>query len=512
MNSPATHTDLINLFHEFRDFRLPKSSDGIPDYTASGMSAQHAELKHFQQRLADMDISKWPVNEQVDYHIVRAEMNGLEFNHRVIRPWSRDPGFYCTFPRFEETMSGAVSIPWNMPLSSDDLDTFITAVRKLPAILAQSKDNLTEIAADLALLGLTMQKREREVWKKFAEKANEHHPELPADVERVIEAIDDFTAWLQANENRFLPNAGIGEENWNWFMKNVYLFPYTWQESLAIVERELERAEAGMRMEEFRNRNLPELPTAHSPEEHLALFDEGMDRLMSFLDETQIFKDMEFLKPKPRPQRFWPADLEKLDFFQEVLCRYVLPLHAHDVCGHAHDSRRYELETRPLRGDDHPYHIAGLRAEGLATGIEEILMQIGLLENQPRARELTYILISFRAARAAAALRMQANMLDFNGALEHAAKYTARGYSRHVDTDLLWGDVELYLRQPGYGTGYLMGKVQLDKYIADYSRVKGNDFSLQQCFTDFLYAGFIPISLIRWEVTGLTDEMEKLLA
>ena len=138
-------------------------------------------------------------------------------------------------------------------------------------------------------------------------------------------------------------------------------------------------------------------------------------------------------------------------------------------------------------------------------------MHIGLLDDRPRARELTYVLLSFRAARAAAALKMQANELDFKGGLDCAAHFTARGYSR-ADTFLLWDDLELYLRQPGYGTGYLMGKVQLDKLIADYSRIKGADFSLQDCFTAFLGAGYIPISLIRWEITGLTDEMERLLA
>jgi uncharacterized protein (DUF885 family) len=59
--------------------------------------------------------------------------------------------------------------------------------------------------------------------------------------------------------------------------------------------------------------------------------------------------------------------------------------------------------------------------------------------------------------------------------------------------------------------GYLMGKVQLEKLIADFSRIKGDGFSLREFFAEFLDAGFIPISLIRWEMTGLTDEMEVLL-
>ena len=30
----------------------------------------------------------------MDYQLVRAEMNGLDFDIRVLQPWARDPAFY----------------------------------------------------------------------------------------------------------------------------------------------------------------------------------------------------------------------------------------------------------------------------------------------------------------------------------------------------------------------------------------------------------------------------------
>jgi len=511
VSATATYEELVSLFKEYREFVVPRERDGIADYSPEAMKAQHAELKRHQRRLAAMDFSGRPVSEQVDYHIVRAEMNGLDFNHRVIKPWARDPGFYCTFPRFEETMRGAVDIPGQLPVPAEKLEALQSGIRSLPAALSQAKENLTETAADFAMLAARMKQRERDAWTGFAEKAGKHHPALVPDINRVVEAIDDFSAWLKGNQGNFLPDAGVGEENWNWFMKNVYLFPYTWEEAHAVVQRELERAEAFMRLEEHRNRDLPELLPAQSAQEHQERFDRGMDRLMDFLDSAAIFKDSEYIQRKSHATRFSPYDPKTLNFFQEILSRDVLPLHAHEVCGHSHDGRRYAKDDRPIRGGGRPYHIAGLRAEGLATGIEEILMHLGLCDDRPRSRELTYVLVSFRAARAAAALKMHRHELDFKGGLDYAARMTARGYSK-PDTFLLWDDLELYIRQPGYGMGYLMGKVQLEKLMADYSRLKGGDFSLRGFFTDFLDAGFIPISLIRWEITGLTDEMEKVLA
>ena len=509
MSTEVTYENLVSFFKEYREFVIPKERDGIPDYSEEAMKTQHAELKQYQQRLASMEISAWTVAEQVDYHIVRAEMNGLDFNHRIIKPWSRDPGFYCTFPRFEETMRGAVNIPGELPLEKEQLETLQASIRKLPPILVQARENLTETAADFARLATRMKQREHDAWNSFADKAAEHHPELAEDVKAVVGAIDDFSAWLKDNQEKFLPNAGVGEENWNWFMKNVYLFPYTWQETHAIVQRELERAETCMRLEEHHNQDLPELLPSQSKEEMLERFDSGMDRLLGFVESSGIFSCSEHIHPKRRPTDFSPYDPKAFNFFNEILCREVLPLHAHDVCGHSLDGRLYAGDDRPIRGEDRPYHIAGLRAEGLATGIEEILTHLGLCDDRPRARELTYILVSFRAARAAAALKMHSGELDFEGGLEYASRMTARGYSKR-DTFLLWDDLELYIRQPGYGMGYMMGKVQLEKLIADYSRLKGADFSLRDFFSEFLGAGFIPITLTRWELTGLTDEMDRL--
>ena len=306
----------------------------------------------------------------------------------------------------------------------------------------------------------------------------------------------------------FTAQAGVGQENWNWFMKNVYLFPYTWEETHAVVQRELERSHASTRLEEHHNKDLPEQPLVSSLEEVQALSADAQKCLFDFLEREQLFKQPNHMQSKPGPTSYAPPTVR--NFFQEVMHRDILPLIAHDHCGHSPDGKRVELDDRPIRGVYRPYHICGLRAEGMATGIEEILMHMGLLDDRPRSRELAYILVGFRAARAAASLKMHNNELTFRQGLDYAAEMTPRRYAKR-DSFLLWDDLELYVRQPGYGMGYLMGKAQLDRLIADCSRSQGDEFSFREFFDQFLSAGFIPFSLIRWELTGQTDEMEKLL-
>ena len=74
----------------------------------------------------------------------------------------------------------------------------------------------------------------------------------------------------------------------------------------------------------------------------------------------------------------------------------------------------------------------------------------------------------------------------------------------------IWVDEDLYLQQPGYGTSYVVGKVHLEKLIADRAEQLGEKFDLKAFFDEFHTYGMIPLSLIRWEMTGRDDEIKKL--
>ncbi|MEO0248236.1 MAG: hypothetical protein ABIN58_01595 [candidate division WOR-3 bacterium] len=95
-----SYDDLVSLFKEWREFVKPAVVNGVPDYSPAAMKAQKERLPTFQKRLAAIDPSPWSVAQQVDYHLVRAEMNGLDFDHRLLHPWSRMPFFLFVRHRF----------------------------------------------------------------------------------------------------------------------------------------------------------------------------------------------------------------------------------------------------------------------------------------------------------------------------------------------------------------------------------------------------------------------------
>ena len=97
-SSPGgSYQDLLAFFREWRSFQKPKLVDGVPDYTPAAMAAQQREaLAAFRQRLAAIDPSGWPVRTAGGLPRRARELAGLDFDHRVLKPWANNPAFYVT--------------------------------------------------------------------------------------------------------------------------------------------------------------------------------------------------------------------------------------------------------------------------------------------------------------------------------------------------------------------------------------------------------------------------------
>jgi hypothetical protein len=511
------YEDLVKLFEEWREFQKPEIVEGVPDYTAAAMARQHRELKVYQSRLAAIDTSPWPVAQQVDYHIVRAEMNGLDFDHRVLRPWSRNPRFYAVYyispsdvPALEGPWRHGTLCLWKytFPLEGEQHNDFQMHLKAIPNVLEQAKGNLTGEAKDLWFLGIKRKKEESAYLADLAERLRDDHAGLLPDIISAREAVDEFCGWLEAKYKDMTAPSGIGIENYNWYMKNVHLWPYAWEDQLVIMNRELERSTASLKLEENRNRDLPPLEPPENREEYQKRHDEAVDYFMRFMRENVMALPEYMNGTLSRTVGFVPPGGLR-DFFTQVDYHDPLPLRCHGT--HWFDLARMEHEPHPspIRRVPLLYNIWDSRAEGLATGMEEIAMHAGLLDEKPRVRELVWIMLACRCARGMGDLRMHSNEWTLEEAVDFGVKWTPRGWMPK-EGHTIWSDEDLYLQQPGYGTSYVVGKAHLEKLIADYSQQKGEDFSLKKFFADFHACGMIPLSLVRWEMTGLDDEVKRL--
>jgi uncharacterized protein (DUF885 family) len=132
-------------------------------------------------------------------------------------------------------------------------------------------------------------------------------------------------------------------------------------------------------------------------------------------------------------------------------------------------------------------------------------MQAGMYDDNPRVREIVYIMIAQRAARGIGSLYAHANEMTMEEAGGIHSEYTPRGWMK-TEKELLIFEQHLYLRQPGYGTSYITGKYLFENAMAEYARMKeaqGEEFTTKE-FLDRLNAiGNIPIALGHYELTGL---------
>jgi len=516
----SSFADLTKLFGEWRAFQQPKLIDGVPDYSAAAMTAQHRELAAYQRRLAAIDTSGWPINQQVDSHIVRAEMKGLDFDHRVLRPWANNPAFYVTVfldrsdqPAREGPHSYGSIETWRyeFPLVAERSAEMHKALRIIPKLLEQARRNLVGNGRDLWIYGTRDVKGQSSSLAHLANLIGDSSRELKSDIALAKEATDQFVEWLEAQASSKTASSGIGVENYDWYLKNVQLVPYTWQQEVALMESELARAHAFLALEEEKNKNLPQQGVVGSETEHARQFNAAITEYMSFLKTKEILTVKDYMDPALREQigKFNPGPRE---FFGEVDYRDPEVMRTHGYHWFDLAQMDHEPHADPVRRGALLYNIFNTRTEGHATAWEELMMQAGMFDAKPRSRELIYILVAERAARALGDLRMTSGEFTLERAAEFTSQNTPRGWLS-LKGNLVRSEQHLYLQQPGYGTSYLIGKKQIEMLLAARKKQLGDSFRMRQFMDSFNAAGLVPASLLRWELTGeLPEDVRRMLA
>jgi hypothetical protein len=508
------------LFADWRAFEIPPSQDGAPDYRASTFDRRRAGLARLRERLAALEASAAPTDARIDLALLRAEMNGFDFNLRVLQPWARDPAFYATVrteqsdtPAHEGPNAHALAELWtySFPLSLEDERRLAGELRPIPAFLAQARVNLTGNARDLWTTGIgTMRGQVADLTELEAKVANAGK-ELRGAVAAARQATASFVAWLEEKAPSKTGPSGLGKENYTWSQQHVHLLPVTWDDEVAILRRELARAHASLKLEEERNRGLPEMTAAQDDAEYQRRADRAIRKFVAFLAARDLYPMRDWMDAEQRQRRGSFVPVEQRNFF--AIATHYEPLTLYTHSSHWWDLARMRDEPPPsvVRRGPLLYNIWDARSEGMATAMEELMLHAGLFDDEPRAREIVWIMLAQRAARGLASLYLQANEFDLTQAKAFQVEWTPRGWMR-PDLDLLGFEQQLYLRQPGYGTSYITGKVQLEDLIRERAHQLGDAFTMKRWFQEVYSAGIIPVSLVRWQLTGKDDQIRAIAA
>jgi hypothetical protein len=525
-DSPNDYDTLVKLFQEWRAFERPQMKDNVPDYTARAMAEKAKALPEWQKRLAAIHTNTWPIQQQNDYKLVQAEMNGLSFNLRVLRPWARDPAFYVSIWANRTDVpsrEAPASYPeiqlysYHFPLSAESQSDLTVKIGMIPAFLTEAKENLKDSNAhDLWIYGAQELRNQAAALKSLQDgtltvrtlEGHQHadltgaSQELRSAVSNAYQATVAFIAWVEQMGPGKTGPSGIGKEEYTWYQRNVHFIPFDWDEEVVLLHRELERAQAALRLEEHNNRNLPPLDAVTDAAAFDKLAQERLDKFVNFLIKQEIIPDKPYIKDALAQQlgHFVPED--KRVFFTRVTHREPMLLLSHDYHWIDLARMRDEPNPSPIRRMASLSNIWDNRAEGFATAFEELMMHAGLYDDNPRAKELVWIMLANRAARGLASLYVQSNQFTLQQAQHFQAEWTPRGWANAGD-QLTSFEQLLYLRQPGYGSSYITGKLLLDRLMTEYANeqdMESKPFVLRDFLDRFNNEGMIPITLMETEM------------
>lgn len=516
------YEDFVALFGEFRAAQLPSAwnanfndpaspDHGLMDYSRGSIGARLETLGTLRARLEDMNVAAWPREQQAEYLAVRALFDQQEFLLRVSRPWARDPGFYVDqLQRFAFT---------SLPAEGARLERLRQELAAVPQIVASAQATLDDVATDYARLALHNLRNTDGVghghpyravppagligwYADLLGRARTSQPELVPAVERALASVREFDGWLERRMPQFRGKAGVGTTRYDWYLKHAKLIPHTADELVLLSTMEWERVTAWYGIARHRNRNLPELEPSPTAEEYARRIAATDRNIREFLVREKILTIPPYVGELDTNAPFISRPTGP-NFWEYVQFRDPHPDHLHAVIpGHRFDGLVEDNNPHALRAAISD----GVRAEGWGVYLEEAMMQAGVIADRPRVDELIYLFGIFRAARVPADVGMQRNEMT----VEQAVKYM-RDRTPFLDADVARVDAEIYLRRPpGYGIGYTVGYLQMRKLLADRRWQLGEKFDMQRFHDDFLSRGRLPMSLLRWEITGLDDEVRRL--
>ena len=265
----------------------------------------------------------------------------------------------------------------------------------------------------------------------------------------------------------------------------------TWDEEVVLLKRELARAHSSLALEEQRNKGLPQLSAAATAEDYARRANDAVTKYMTFLKNRDVLTVQPYLEPAMRAHIGGFVPLERRNFFGIASHYEPMTLFAHWFHWFDHEWMKAMPHASPIRRGSRLYNIWDNRSEGMATAMEELILHAGYYDDNPRAREIVWIMLAQRCARGLASLYAHANEFDIKQAKAFQVEWTPRGWMR-PDLDLLGFEQQLYLRQPAYGSSYVTGKSLIDQLIKDRAHQLGDKFTVRRFFDEFISAGMIP--------------------
>ncbi len=509
--------------------RLDRPAGWLPDWSAETVATRRQALVSFEKRWQQLDATTWPVAQQVDYRLIGSAIARVRWELEVTQFWRRNPLFYI-----DQTLGSIFDAlllppPFDAARSAD----IVRRIERIPRTVAEAQANLTDARAPFARLAFTGLADVREKLGTVSRElkphlATESAGHLAAAAEKAIAALESFRAWLEKNLANMKGETAVGRDNYVFFLKHVALIPYMPERLVEMGRQEWERAVAFEAYEKNRNQGLPELDLPPDTTAQIANMERAMVEVRHALNEKGIQTIpawVKFYRLRAKPAYLKPLEdlgvnndftgparlgedgvawinppSPRAGYFDKAYAMDPRMQISHESHGHylqlvlswAHKDwiRRHYYDSGPN--------------EGLAFYNEELMLQAGFFDDRPRLREIIYSFMRLRALR----VEVDVKLATGEFTIPQAAAYLRDVVP--MDAETAGWEAAFFASSPGQAITYQIGKLQILRLLADARLKQGDEFRLRAVH-DFLWEnGNVPLSLQRWELLGLRDDLDAL--
>lgn len=517
------------------DAGLHSADARLADFSPAADRAYAANLRRFRDELAALAPGGESVHDQVDYLLLRADIEGDWWQREYVRAQARNPTVYEG-----ECSNGIFSLlKRDFAPKAERARDATQRLRACRRVLEQGKANLTAVVREFAVVasediadGDALYTQSLSALADGISKDDRRA--LFAARDDALAALHDFKRWVDARTPAWRSGGfAAGEAQYDFYLRRVLLLPFNAQELRRIGALELARDRALGAWEAQRERydistSAPaaqgggaKQPTFANKRQFLEYYESQTARLRAFVSSRHLvrvppyvgdFKIVElpsalapinpggFMNP-PGPFDtdrtgfyFVPDyDPKNSSFFAAQAREAVLPVLGHEgIPGHFLQFSIANHNPDFVRR----MHSDSVFAEGWAFYGEEMLMRCGLYDDDPAGRRAVIHLMRHRATRVGVDVGLA------TGAMTLAQAIAYFQANAGIDRATAYGEGTRFAMNPGQAIDYLAGKTQIATLLGEYLDRNGDAAPLGAFHDRLLSYGTVPFSTIAWEWFG----------
>ncbi len=542
--SPADLRRMADDYYNWRNQNYPVASsdaglhtwdEKLTDYSLSALLARRLRVKEVLGKVRTMQTANWSKDDRIDWLLFRSELEGIAFFDRVIDFEETDPQTYVN-----ECSNGIFSLlkkdydtPRNRALAAT------ARLKQMPFVIEQGKQNLNKPVRLYAQLAIDSA---RSIDSLFTDSLMTLAKDLvPAEKNDLVKARDAALAsihayadWLERRLPGMIPFKPMGEENYNYLLKNVYLLPIDAKQLEMLGQAELARYRALESLlpdpsladpNPARAANIPK-----DQEAFLKAYESRETEMVNFLKENHLVTLPAYLgrfEIRQLPEAFKPTspggfmnapgvyDKDATGFYfiptynpasKNFYIRAAIedprPILGHEgIPGHFLQLSIANHLTNEIRRQ----HSDGIFIEGWALYGEEMLMRTGLYPVNSASQGQILRLSRYRAARVGVDVNLHTGRWTFEQAVQYFME--AGG----LDREAAEGEAAGAASSPTQKITYMTGKWQIMRLLGKYRDKQGAAFRLGQFHDDLIKNGSLPLSVVEWILLDDSSSLDQAL-